>query len=83
MLGRSGKAGGSEVEAEVANGVVMAEAGTDSTGAAKPGLQSARKSCKCLRDHVVVPAAPARSQGFGGDTVLDIVILSLLASHVL
>jgi len=39
VLGRSGKAGGSALEVEeVANGVVMAEAGTDSIGAAKPGL---------------------------------------------
>lgn len=67
MLGRSGRDGGSEAEVEVVavpRGVVMAEDGTDSNGAAKP-------------------VAPARSQGFGGDTVLDIVIPSSSASQSL
>lgn len=41
MLGRSGRDGGSEAEVEVVavpRGVVMAEDGTDSNGAAKPGI---------------------------------------------
>ena len=41
MLGRSGRDGGSGEEAEmdeVPSGVVMAEDGTDSTGAARPSI---------------------------------------------
>jgi hypothetical protein len=55
----------------------MAEADTDSTGAARPGMKSARSALMVSHGLILSPAAPALSQGFGGDTVDDIIIRSL------
>lgn len=59
-------------------GVVMAEADIDSTGAAKAVSRSVQSAHSVSRQSIDVPAAPALSQGFGGDRVEDIVIRSLL-----